>query len=376
MNEGWKGAESGGGNHKDSSGQEFPDNFYDRLGVSQNATEEDIKTAFRNLAKEHHPEAQDGGNVEKFKRISEAYNALKTPEARANYDARSTRQTSPQPPPPEQRARHEAGPGPRRDPRQENPEAWRQEEESAKVVWKDFLGKLSEMRWGYNRPEDFQKWAVGNEITPEVLNELVKSPEVEEILQKVFLDAVTKGTGGYTPNFGHPEDAKKIISRYGEVGIDMSSYLASPELKKALETQAQETLRSGFSYSSEPERFKSFVDSWREVGVALESKDIFTPELQDFYAVKWALQIRSSDSYPESRGWKERLAEWETVGVDTRSLMASPRVQRAMGEQVMRAFRSNRDWGRKEAVAWMELGWKPTPEELSTVNKRGLFERA
>src|SRR5210317_489085 len=58
--------------------------YYDTLGVSRNASDKDLKTAFRKLAAKHHPDA--GGDAEKFKEINEAYNTLKDPQKRQMYD--------------------------------------------------------------------------------------------------------------------------------------------------------------------------------------------------------------------------------------------------------------------------------------------------
>lgn len=60
--------------------------YYKILGVSKNATEEEIKKAFRKLAHEHHPDKK-GGNEAKFKEISEAYAVLSDKNKRAQYDA-------------------------------------------------------------------------------------------------------------------------------------------------------------------------------------------------------------------------------------------------------------------------------------------------
>ena len=49
-------------------------NFYDVLGVSRDASDKEIKTAFRKLAQKYHPDA--GGDEQKFKEISEAYETL------------------------------------------------------------------------------------------------------------------------------------------------------------------------------------------------------------------------------------------------------------------------------------------------------------
>src|SRR5690242_9659825 len=60
--------------------------YYEVLGVDRNATEADIKRAFRELARKHHPDVnpQDGG--ESFREINEAYAVLCDREQRARYD--------------------------------------------------------------------------------------------------------------------------------------------------------------------------------------------------------------------------------------------------------------------------------------------------
>lgn len=58
--------------------------FYDILGVNENATAEEIKKVYRKLAVEHHPDK--GGDEEKFKKISEAYDILGDEEKRRKYD--------------------------------------------------------------------------------------------------------------------------------------------------------------------------------------------------------------------------------------------------------------------------------------------------
>lgn len=61
--------------------------FYELLGVDRNASEADIKKAYRRLAREHHPDvAKDKGSEEKFKEISEAYSVLSDQEKRSQYD--------------------------------------------------------------------------------------------------------------------------------------------------------------------------------------------------------------------------------------------------------------------------------------------------
>ena len=61
-------------------------NYYEILGVSKTASEEDIKTAFRKLAHKYHPDKK-GGDEKKFKELSEAYAVLSDKKKRSEYDA-------------------------------------------------------------------------------------------------------------------------------------------------------------------------------------------------------------------------------------------------------------------------------------------------
>ena len=61
--------------------------YYDVLGVSRSASEEDIRKAFRRLALEHHPDRnRSEGAAERFKEINEAYQVLSDADKRGRYD--------------------------------------------------------------------------------------------------------------------------------------------------------------------------------------------------------------------------------------------------------------------------------------------------
>ena len=61
--------------------------YYEVLGVSRSASADDIKNAFRNLARKYHPDVNKAEDAEeKFKEINEAYGVLSDPDKRAAYD--------------------------------------------------------------------------------------------------------------------------------------------------------------------------------------------------------------------------------------------------------------------------------------------------
>src|SRR6185436_15764971 len=62
--------------------------YYEVLGVERSCSIEDLKGAYRKLAKEHHPDRNPDSNTaeHKFKEINEAYDILKDPNKRAAYD--------------------------------------------------------------------------------------------------------------------------------------------------------------------------------------------------------------------------------------------------------------------------------------------------
>src|SRR6266536_1002034 len=90
--------------------------YYETLGVPKTATEDEIRSAFRKLARKYHPDVAKDKKVaeEKFKEINEAYEVLGDPEKRKKYDQLGADWNRPggfQPPPDWQRQEQQPGGG-------------------------------------------------------------------------------------------------------------------------------------------------------------------------------------------------------------------------------------------------------------------------
>src|SRR5438270_2885581 len=62
--------------------------FYEALAVSRTATEDEIRKAYRKLARKHHPDLNPGDKAseDRFKKVQEAYDVLSDPKKRQIYD--------------------------------------------------------------------------------------------------------------------------------------------------------------------------------------------------------------------------------------------------------------------------------------------------
>lgn len=60
-------------------------NYYEILGISKDATQSEVKSAYRKMSKKYHPD-MEGGDDEKFKKVNEAYSVLGDEGKRSQYD--------------------------------------------------------------------------------------------------------------------------------------------------------------------------------------------------------------------------------------------------------------------------------------------------
>ncbi|MCL4170390.1 UNVERIFIED_CONTAM: hypothetical protein GTU68_011396, partial [Idotea baltica] len=64
--------------------------YYTALGIERDASQDEIKRAYRKLVRKYHPDVNTGNGAteaeEKFKEVGEAYEVLQDPEKRAAYD--------------------------------------------------------------------------------------------------------------------------------------------------------------------------------------------------------------------------------------------------------------------------------------------------
>ena len=60
--------------------------LYETLGIKKGASKDEIKSAYRKLAKKYHPDNHETGNADKFKEVQEAYSVLSDENQRKMYD--------------------------------------------------------------------------------------------------------------------------------------------------------------------------------------------------------------------------------------------------------------------------------------------------
>lgn len=136
--------------------------FYDALGVSRTASQEEIQRAYRTLARKYHPDVnKDPGAEDRFKEVSEAYQVLSDPQTRRRYDA--------------------FGPDFRQVPEGVDPETWRR----ARAGTGARSGSGGERVWVHTGPGGFGSGAGGGFESP-FGTEFGGEFDVEDLFGSIF----------------------------------------------------------------------------------------------------------------------------------------------------------------------------------------------
>lgn len=142
--------------------------FYEALGVSRTASQEEIQRAYRTLARKYHPDVnKDPGAEDWFKEVSEAYDVLSDPETRRRYDA--------------------FGPDFRQVPEGVDPETWRRARAGADAR----SGAGGERVWVNTRPGGGFGSPFGTEFGGEF--------DVEDLFGSIFGQRTGRARGQFVP---------------------------------------------------------------------------------------------------------------------------------------------------------------------------------
>ncbi len=213
---------------------------YEILGVPRNADAETIKRAYRNLARQHHPDVNPGNVAaeETFKDLAMAYEVLSDPTKRKAYD--SVRK-------PDffgfgnfnfDLGNIYAPPTPR--PAQEKK-------------------KLHVKEVNLYDPRAFKKYCDSTSLSSEELQMELATPDIQRYLYNRFLFNISI----------YGDEPKRILDylqAWRDVGIEMKPHLDRPETREEIR---EKIFRKLFLWQDNPRQFSELVHAWERAGVSL-----------------------------------------------------------------------------------------------------------
>ena len=191
-------------------------NLYEILGIERSATKNEIKSAYRRLAKKYHPDHNpaDADAEAKFKEVQEAYEVLYDDEKRAHYDRYGTipghhepQRTSPNPRPSWHEAWSRGGYGSHTATAQERARQYAYQQRIKNTRLNERLATLSLRHFVFNDiTHDENNIDTLNELLNQLLNYKTLSQDQQNILSQLFQD-----TAALAKSFEQLERIKKDI---------------------------------------------------------------------------------------------------------------------------------------------------------------------
>ena len=278
--------------------------YYEILGVDRQADDKEIKSRYRALARENHPDVTGNDPVKEaaFKDIAEAYRVLSDPEKRSAYDATTEEVEASYNSATSWDSIWQTKPDNSHPPKTSGSDSPRIR--GIKITDQDVYPSLEV---GCNLGASFFKpWLktfLSMGITQERLMELLNSPKAQKIMRANFK---------YKINISDCIDQTWPVQRIQEwqgSGIDLKPLLAHVEIQKELAAKAWEAITVWGKESSQV--FRELVSAWKQVGVDM-GNFTNTPAAQKILAKRalFLLKKENREKYEafvnqwQQAGWK------------------------------------------------------------------------